>query len=114
MIRALPLRTPGPTLADLHPPIPDGAHTSLVHLAGSYAYPGIPLLEGCVGSAVRATSEILASASVARERVQQSSARRGQRVAQLGGVDWDAGRGGLLGRLWRHGQDRAGQTTLHT
>jgi hypothetical protein len=111
MIRALPLRTPGPTLANLHPPIPDVAHTPLVHLAGSYAYPGIPLLEGCVGSAIRATSEILASASAARERAPPASARRGQRVAQLGGVDWDAGRGGLIGRLWRYRQDGA---TTHT
>jgi hypothetical protein len=105
VIRALPLSTPGPTLANLHPPIPDGAHAPLVHLAGSYAYPGIPLLEGCVGSAVRAASEILASAYAAR--VPQSSARRAQRVAQLGGVDWDAGRGGLIGRLWRHRRGRA-------
>lgn len=52
----------------------------LVHLVGSYAYPGIPLLEGCVGSARRVAREILG-----REPE----------------VDWDAARGGIVGRAWR-------------
>lgn len=52
----------------------------LVHLVGSYVYPGIPLLEGCVGSARRVVREILG------------------REPEL---DWDAGRGGMVGRAWR-------------
>ena len=80
MYRALPLRDPT-TFGRLHPPSDDG----VVFLAGSYSYPGIPLLEGCVGSAKKAVEGIL-----------------GQRdVAHLGGVDWDRGRGSLVGRVWR-------------
>lgn len=60
----------------------------MVHLAGSYAYPGIPLLEGCVGSARLAAARVL----------DEGFASDGGR---LGGVDWAAGRGGPVGRLWR-------------
>lgn len=52
----------------------------LVHLVGSYAYPGIPLLEGCVGSARRVAREIL---------------------GRDPDVDWEAGMGGFFGRAWR-------------
>ena len=70
--RALPVRNP--KLFDrLHPKATDG----LVYLAGSYAYPGIPLLEGCVGSARRAASAVL-----------------GQDMDDIGNIDWTAGRGG--------------------
>ncbi|KAL1409855.1 hypothetical protein Q8F55_003854 [Vanrija albida] len=49
--RALPLRSKE-TLVGFHPP--RGADPApLIYLAGSYAYPGIPLLEGCVGTATR-------------------------------------------------------------
>lgn len=53
-----------------------------IFIAGSYAYPGIPLLEGCVGSARRVVRDVFGP------------------VAD-GGVDWEAGRGSLLGRAWR-------------
>lgn len=78
--RALPLRDPK-TFGRLHPHSDNG----VVFLAGSYSYPGIPLLEGCVGSAKRAAESVL-----------------GEREAGFfGGVDWDVGKGSLLGRIWR-------------
>ena len=77
--RALPVRDPA--LFDrLHP----RSKSAVVYLAGSYAYPGIPLLEGCVGSAKHAAEAVL-----------------GERLDDLGGVDWSVGQGGVLGRLWR-------------
>jgi hypothetical protein len=79
--RALPLRD-ARTLAGLHPPT---EARPLVALVGSYAYPGIPLLEGCVGSARRVVEDLLHLPP----------------QAAAGGVDWDAGRGGVIGRLWR-------------
>lgn len=76
--RALPVSDPG-TLTDLHARGP----AKSVYIAGSYAYPGIPLLEGCVGSARRVVDEIFGL------------------QGDTGGVDWDAGYGSVLGRLWR-------------
>lgn len=86
--RALPLRDDR-TLAGLRP-TPEGdkekeKETPLIYLAGSYAYPGIPLLEGCVGSARRAVEDMFGT---------------GVRP-ETGGVDWSAGQGGLVGRMWR-------------
>ncbi|TXT03864.1 hypothetical protein VHUM_04287 [Vanrija humicola] len=81
--RALPLRSKE-TLVGFHPP--RGADPApLIYLAGSYAYPGIPLLEGCVGSARRVVDDICGLGS----------------YPATGGVDWETGRGGLLGRVWR-------------
>lgn len=79
--RALPVRDPK-IFTNLSPP---SGEPPLVYLAGSYVYPGIPLLEGCVGSARRIVEEIFDL----------------RPEAATGGVDWDAGRGGRLGRLWR-------------
>ncbi|KAI9633634.1 uncharacterized protein MKK02DRAFT_34559 [Dioszegia hungarica] len=83
MERALPLRDPT-IFKRLHPSSSPTSHPALIHLAGSYAYPGIPLLEGCVGSAINATSVIL-----------------GKPRQEIGGLDWSTGRGGRLGRIWR-------------
>lgn len=106
--RALPLRDAAKTLAGLRPPssptasmsvLPSSTSTDhppqpapLIHLAGSYAYPGIPLLEGCVGSARRAAEDICGLPA----------------AAAVGGVDWDAGRGSVWGRAWRWRQARRG------
>ena len=73
--RALPLRDPR-VLLDIHP---EGSDRR-VYLAGSYAYPGIPLLEGCVGSAKIVIRDILGHEA---------------------SLDWETGRGSLLGRIWR-------------
>jgi hypothetical protein len=78
--RALPLAEDA-TLSGLRPPRGPGEGRPRVFLAGSYAYPGIPLLEGCVGSARRVVEDML-----------------GREVRS---VDWDAGRGSRLGRAWR-------------
>jgi len=91
--RALPLQNPEATLCALHPPSRAGSRP-LIHLAGSYAYPGIPLLEGCVGSAKRVVEEILEQHS-GHERDEKS---RGGAVDKL---DWTAGDGSFLGRAWR-------------
>lgn len=95
---ALPLRDPR-ILDALHPL--SSTNTAAVYLAGSYAYPGIPLLEGCVGSAKRAVEAIL-------EDWQRSQGERDEHGEKLeyrklvdDAVDWDAGKGGVLGRLWR-------------
>ena len=80
MVRALPLPD-ATTLKRLHPSV---TKDSIVHLAGSYAYPGIPLLEGCVGSARLAAKRVL-----------------GDEVTDPGGIDWQAGEGGRVGRIWR-------------
>lgn len=81
--RALPLRSKE-TLVGFHPP--RGADPApLIYLAGSYVYPGIPLLEGCVGSARRVVDDICGLGS----------------YPATGGVDWETGRGGLVGRVWR-------------
>ena len=74
--RALPLHRPE-ILKDLHP---EGDRRA-VYLAGSYAYPGIPLLEGCAGSARWVARDILGH------------------DPQV--LNWDIGRGSLLGRAWR-------------
>ncbi|BEI89149.1 uncharacterized protein CcaverHIS019_0205110 [Cutaneotrichosporon cavernicola] len=78
--RALPLADDD-TLNGLHPRRGPGEGRARVFLAGSYAYPGIPLLEGCVGSARRVVEDML-----------------GREVRC---IDWDAGRGSFAGRAWR-------------
>ncbi|WWD20562.1 hypothetical protein CI109_105038 [Kwoniella shandongensis] len=107
--RALPLKRPTETIHALRPNSPN----SLVYLVGSYAYPGIPLLEGCVGSAKLAVENILASDKAAREKVAKldgSAKKEKKRVGwfawQRGGlgvgdVDWDVGRGSRIVRIWR-------------
>lgn len=82
-VRALPLRTPSATIPALQP------GPGLVYLAGAYAWPGIPLLEGCVGSAKRAVDALTDDLALAP----QSHAE--------GEVDWSQGRGSLIGRIWR-------------
>ncbi|CAK9786435.1 FAD/NAD(P)-binding domain-containing protein [Cutaneotrichosporon oleaginosum] len=77
--RALPLADDG-IISGLRP-AGAGAAKPRVFLAGSYAYPGIPLLEGCVGSARRVVEDMM-----------------GREVRS---VDWEAGRGSLAGRAWR-------------
>ncbi|KAL7422685.1 hypothetical protein Q5752_001976 [Cryptotrichosporon argae] len=77
--RALPVSR-AETLANLRPA---GTDDELIHLAGSYAYPGVPLLEGCVGSARIVVDAVMRSQPAQRE-----------------GIDWDAGRGGLARRAW--------------
>lgn len=79
------------TFRDLHP----ASREAIVHLAGSYAHPGIPLLEGCIGSAIRATQAVLSSETTG---VAVPATRS---KAKLGGVDWTTGQGGLVGRIWR-------------
>lgn len=78
--RALPLDDDS-TLAGLRPSRRLGEGRPRVFLAGSYAYPGIPLLEGCVGSARRVVEDML-----------------GREVRS---INWDTGRGSLAGRAWR-------------
>lgn len=70
----------------LHPPSP-----GIVYLAGSYAYPGIPLLEGCVGSAKRVVK------ALSDDLCQSHS----DRLEDSEGPDWSKGQGGLMGRIWR-------------
>jgi hypothetical protein len=80
---ALPLSNPARTIPLLHP-----SH-GMIYLAGSYAYPGIPLLEGCVGSAKRVTEALVEDLGI------DDDEGEGERV------DWSKGRGGFIGRLWR-------------
>jgi hypothetical protein len=96
-IRALPSSDPD-ILADLsHPSTQAGtsSETPLVLFAGAYAYPGIPLLEGCVGSALRATRTFIES--IDGEKTLQAQVQ----TDRIGGIDWTTGLGGKWGRLWR-------------
>jgi hypothetical protein len=74
----------------------------LIYIVGSYAYPGIPLLEGCVGSSKRAVRYVVddlnlsLSAGLTSESDQEK--RDGSREGE---IDWNRGRGGMLGRIWR-------------
>ncbi|ORX41148.1 hypothetical protein BD324DRAFT_648038 [Kockovaella imperatae] len=90
--RALPLENPDTILESLSvaPGSSDEA-SHKIHFVGSYAHSGIPLLEGCVGSALRVVKEILESEGL-RTRTNKTP---------LGHVDWTQGLGGRVGRLWR-------------
>ncbi|WRT70522.1 uncharacterized protein IL334_007520 [Kwoniella shivajii] len=81
--RALPLRQPNQILPYLRNPSP----SACVYIVGSYAYPGIPLLEGCVGSAKLAVERILANDPA--------------HMSKISGIDWDHGRGNWVARAWR-------------
>ncbi|WVQ86007.1 hypothetical protein IAT38_008175 [Cryptococcus sp. DSM 104549] len=108
--RALPASNSAQTLESLR------AHSlnALVYLAGSYVYPGIPLLEGCVGSAKLAVEAMLEADQYHHERRLAESGRKseqgkGKKAKKAkakgdegcGGVDWDVGRGGRVMRAWR-------------
>ena len=64
-----------------------------MYIVGSYAYPGIPLLEGCVGSSKKVLSTLVddLSLNMSSQEVARDSLE----------VDWSKGRGGLFGRMWR-------------
>lgn len=88
---ALPLSRLEVTLPALHP------GPGLIYLAGAYAYPGIPLLEGCIGSA-----RMAADAIVHERRSGLSDGDRAEESGEeLEGIDWDAGRGSWIGRMMR-------------
>ncbi|WVO17571.1 imidazoleglycerol phosphate synthase, cyclase subunit [Cryptococcus depauperatus] len=91
--RALPLKNPAKTLKHLCAYSPN----SLVYLAGSYVYPGIPLLEGCVGSARRVVEDIVAANRYhhKKELAENNKGRFRGKLAlhSIGGVDWEAGKG---------------------
>jgi hypothetical protein len=57
-----------------------------VYIVGSYAYPGIPLLEGCVGSSKKVVGALVDHLSLSGKEEE---------------VDWSIGRGGFIGRVWR-------------
>jgi hypothetical protein len=86
MDSALPLPNPSRTLPSLNP------GKGLVYIVGSYAYPGIPLLEGCVGSSRRLMGTLV-------DDLNLDSAL--QCMDADIEVDWSTGRGGLIGRVWR-------------
>ena len=93
VLRALPPTHPEDFLSALQDTGTGGTSTA-IHVIGSYAYPGIPLLEGCVGSAIRAVKQI-------REDELDWRDMSGRSRSDLGGVDWSAGQGRIVGRLWR-------------
>jgi len=64
-----------------------------VYIVGSYAYPGIPLLEGCVGSSKKVLRTLVDDLSL--DLVSQGLERDNT------DVDWGKGRGGIIGRVWR-------------
>ncbi|WVR08447.1 hypothetical protein IAU60_005502 [Kwoniella sp. DSM 27419] len=90
--RALPLTHPRRTLTAIR------SNAQEVHIAGSYAYPGIPLLEGCVGSAKLAVEAILHGQSGQHEEGGIAQAGTGRHIGE---IDWDHGRGGWVERMWR-------------
>ncbi|KAK8850379.1 hypothetical protein IAR55_004297 [Kwoniella newhampshirensis] len=113
--RALPLKRPTDTLNDLRP----CSRNALVYLVGSYAYPGIPLLEGCVGSARVAVEGLLASLTPETDMTLHKSATGGKwpmskiwertkRGEGVGGIDWEAGRGSKVVRIWRWRRRKGG------
>lgn len=98
---ALPLRNPFKTIRALHP-----SH-GVVYLAGAYAWSGIPLLEGCIGSAKRVVNSITTDFNQGSS-IDSDQTRLRPRKKGMGGegelemeVDWSKGRGGLVGRIWR-------------
>ncbi|WWC92098.1 uncharacterized protein L201_007052 [Kwoniella dendrophila CBS 6074] len=98
--RALPLKEPGKVLAFLRTNTPE----SCVYIVGSYAYPGIPLLEGCVGSAKLAVENIIRN-TIPRPKPQFIRHRWHQEEVEpkkdIGGVNWEIGKGDKLQRWWR-------------
>jgi hypothetical protein len=78
----------------LHPP-----RHGYVYLAGSYAYPGIPLLEGCVGSAKRVVDSLIKDLELDSLDLAEGGKAGDER--KMVEVDWSKGRGGLVGRIWR-------------
>ncbi|WWC65427.1 uncharacterized protein I303_108045 [Kwoniella dejecticola CBS 10117] len=100
--RALPLKEPCKILPFLRntsksysPP------STIVHIVGSYAYPGIPLLEGCVGSAKMAAEILLAELRPERSHPDGKPMDISEMRRVVGGVDWTTGKGGIWGRIWR-------------
>ena len=63
-----------------------------MYIVGSYANPGIPLLEGCVGSSRRVVDMLVDDLEL---ELDSGEGPEG------GEVDWNVGRGGLIGRSWR-------------
>ncbi|KAL0253621.1 hypothetical protein I308_100996 [Cryptococcus tetragattii IND107] len=101
--RALAISNPHETLPLLQP----HSLNALIYLAGSYVYPGIPLLEGCVGSAKDVVKSILEGERYHIETKLGESPdmwdkkKRGRKIEPVGGIDWEVGRGGLIMRAWR-------------
>jgi hypothetical protein len=96
MNSALPLANPQTMITALHPPSP-----GIVYLAGSYAYPGIPLLEGCVGSAKRVVSALADDLHLDLEYDREHEHPHSRHARTDLGVDWTKGNGSLVGRVWR-------------
>jgi hypothetical protein len=75
-----------------------------VYIVGSYAYPGIPLLEGCVGSSKRVLGTLVddlgLSSSFLSAEIDEKR-RKDEKGRKEGEVDWSKGRGALIGRVWR-------------
>ncbi|WVO20404.1 uncharacterized protein IAS62_001700 [Cryptococcus decagattii] len=101
--RALAVSNPHETLPLLQP----HSLNALIYLAGSYVYPGIPLLEGCVGSAKDVVKSILEGKRYHIETELGESPdmwdkkKHGRKIEPVGGIDWEVGRGGLIMRAWR-------------
>jgi hypothetical protein len=77
-----------------------------VYIVGSYAYPGIPLLEGCVGSSKRVMVTLVDDLGLSSQSPSLASGidekrRKGEKGRKEGEVDWSKGRGGFIGRVWR-------------
>jgi hypothetical protein len=77
-----------------------------VYIVGSYAYPGIPLLEGCVGSSKRVMGTLvddlgLSSLSPSPSSGVDEKRRKDEKGRKEEEVDWGNGRGGFIGRVWR-------------
>jgi hypothetical protein len=78
-----------------------------VYIVGSYAYPGIPLLEGCVGSSKRVMGTLVDDLGLSSPSSSFLSAeidekrRKDEKRTKGGEVDWSKGRGGFIGRVWR-------------
>jgi len=97
---ALPLPNPLRTLPSLNP------GKGLVYIVGSYAYPGIPLLEGCVGSSRKVMGTLvddlgLSSPSLSLSSGMDVKRMKDEKGRKEGEVDWSKGRGGFIGRVWR-------------
>jgi hypothetical protein len=91
---ALPLPNPSRTLPSLNP------GKGLVYIVGSYAYPGIPLLEGCVGSSKRVMGTLVDDLGLSSPSPSLSAEIDEKRRKEEEG-DWSKGRGGFIGRVWR-------------
>jgi hypothetical protein len=75
----------------------------LIYIVGSYAYPGIPLLEGCVGSSKHAVRYLVddLNLSLSSGSTSQSDREKRDGSKEEEEVDWSKGRGGVIGRVWR-------------